>query len=96
MMTTLGRWLDMDDEYPVVLADMPASIKGYVCKIGDDIVIVINARLSHEQQQIEYIHEVEHIQTGDIYRSGGADRLEIYAHRIGGGCCYGKKEKSRV
>jgi hypothetical protein len=72
----------MDDKYRVVLADMPASIKGYVCKICDDIVIVINSKLSHEQQKVEYIHEVDHIESGEIMMVSSADMIEIHAHHI--------------
>ena len=77
-----GRWLDMDDEYPVVLADMPTTIRSYVCKHGDDIVIVINARLAVEERLQRYLHEVGHITTGDISMSSGADMIEIHAHHI--------------
>lgn len=72
----------MDEQYPVVLADMPTTIRSYVCKHGDDIVIVINARLAAEDRLQRYKHEVDHITAGDIMMSSGADMIEIHAHHI--------------
>lgn len=74
----------MDEQYPVVLADMPTTIKSYVCKLGDYISIVINARLTQEQQRNCYQHEVEHIHRGDFTACSCADWIEIRAHGIGG------------
>lgn len=51
---------------PVVLKDLPPRIRGFVC-LGSDYnpCIVINSRLSREQQQKTYRHEMNHIQHGD-------------------------------
>ena len=54
-------------EVPVVLKDLPIRIKGFVC-LGSDYspVIIINSRLSAEQQRKTYQHEVNHILNGDM------------------------------
>ena len=53
---------------PVILQDLPTHIKGFTC-LGSDYnpIIVINSRLSFEQQQTIYIHEYMHIKSGQIY-----------------------------
>ena len=54
-------------EVPVVLKDLPIRIKGFVC-LGSDYnpVIIINSRLSAEQQRRTYQHELNHILNGDM------------------------------
>ena len=55
-------------DVPVVLKDLPVRIHGFVC-LGSDYepIIIINSRLSREQQQKTYKHELQHIQRGEIY-----------------------------
>ena len=57
----------MNDNVPVVLKDLPVSIHGFVC-LGSDYepVIVINSRLTVEQQHETFLHEMEHIRSGQI------------------------------
>ena len=56
-----------DANVPVVLMDLPTRIHGFVC-LGSDFspCIVINARLSVEQQKKTYKHEMNHIINGDM------------------------------
>lgn len=55
-----------NDPIPVVLKDLPPRIRGFVC-LGSDYnpCIVINSRLSREQQRKTYQHEMAHIRHGD-------------------------------
>ena len=55
-------------DVPVILKDLPVKIHGFVC-LGSDYepIIIINSRLSWEQQQRAYRHELLHIQRGEIY-----------------------------
>lgn len=55
-------------DVPVVLKDLPVKIHGFVC-LGSDYepIIIINSRLSWEQQRKTYKHELQHIQRGEIY-----------------------------
>ena len=57
----------MTDPVPIVLKDLPPSVKGFVC-LGSDYnpIIVINSRLSFEMQQEVYLHEYMHIKNGQI------------------------------
>lgn len=58
----------MNDIVPVVLMDLPTHVHGFVC-VGSDYnpCIVINSRMSFEQQQKTFKHEMEHIESGDMY-----------------------------
>ena len=65
----------MNEERPAVLVNLPTSIRGFVFHDDDgEPVIVVNARLTHEQNQRTYKHEKKHIQRGDI--KGYSIRLE--------------------
>ncbi len=57
----------MIDNVPVVLQDMPVQIRGFVC-LGSDYspCIVINSRMSVEQQRKTYLHEVKHLESGQF------------------------------
>lgn len=53
---------------PVVLKNLPAGIRGFVC-LGSDYepVIIINSSLPVEQQRKTYRHELNHIIRGEIW-----------------------------
>ena len=55
-------------DVPVVLIDLPVNIHGFVC-LGSDYepIIIINSRLSREQQQKTYRHELKHIKLNELY-----------------------------
>lgn len=55
-------------ETRVILMDLPPSVRGFTC-LGEDYspVIILNARLSLEQQRKTYRHELRHIVRGDLY-----------------------------
>ena len=56
------------DNIPIVLKDLPVHVRGFVC-LGSDCepIIVINARMSKEQQLRTYKHEIKHLQRGEMY-----------------------------
>lgn len=56
-----------DQDVTVVLKDLPTHIRGFVC-LGSDYnpCIVINSRMTFEQQQRTYHHEMNHITSGQI------------------------------
>ena len=56
------------DNIPIVLKDLPVHVRGFVC-LGSDFepIIVINARMSREQQLRTYKHEIEYLQRGEMY-----------------------------
>ena len=57
----------MHEDVQVVLIDLPPRIHGFVC-LGSDYnpCIVINSRLSVEQQQRTFHHEMKHIINGEM------------------------------
>lgn len=73
-------------EKKIVLVDLPCSVKGFVRKNEDEsFTIVINSRLSYEQQTAIYKHEVAHIMNGDFDYTGEtktADEIEKITHGL--------------
>ena len=59
---------DEEHEVTVVLQDLPTTVRGFVC-LGSDYnpCIVINARMSSEQQRKTFRHELGHIMRGEMY-----------------------------
>lgn len=55
------------NENEVILADLPTSVRGFVF-LGDDgePVIVVNSRLTREQNLKTFKHEKRHIRRGDM------------------------------
>ncbi len=54
-------------EEKVILQDLPVSVKGFVFEGEDgDPVIVVNSRLTWEQNRKTFGHEQEHIRKGDM------------------------------
>lgn len=69
------------DNINVLLENMPTTIRAYTVSNADDsYTVVINARLSSEQQRLSYYHECSHIVNGDYDKKTDVGILEIYAH----------------
>jgi len=53
---------------PVVLARLARNVHGF-CTIGSDYepIIVLNVQLSPEQMRRTYLHELRHLQKGDLW-----------------------------
>ena len=58
----------MNDEHRhVVLANLPTSVRGYVYLDSDgNPVIVLNARLTREQNRRTWQHEEKHIERNEL------------------------------
>lgn len=56
------------NDVPIVLKDLPPDVRGFIC-LGSDYepIIVINSRMSREQQLETYRHEQKHLKRGDMY-----------------------------
>lgn len=63
----------------VRLMDLPPRIKGFVTMRGGEPVIVLNARLNHEQNLKTFLHEKKHIDNGD-FEKFDVDIIEREAH----------------
>lgn len=56
------------DELEARLVDLPTSVRGFCYHDEDgEVYIVLNARLTHEQNRKTYLHEQAHIVNGDMY-----------------------------
>ena len=64
--------------------ELPYKIRGFVRETcepdGDYYTIILNSRLSFEQQQKTYLHEMEHIKNDD-FRKESVDEIEKIRHR---------------
>jgi len=60
----------MNDERPALLVDLPTSVRGF-CFHDDDgeEFIVLNSRLTREQNCLTYDHERKHIEHGEMYKT---------------------------
>lgn len=56
------------NEKEALLVDLPTSVRGF-CYHDDDgeAFVVLNARLTREQNLKTYDHEQKHIERGDLY-----------------------------
>jgi len=54
-------------EERIILLDLPTSVRGFVFQGEDgEPVIVVNSRLTREQNRATYDHERDHIARGDM------------------------------
>lgn len=63
----------------VRLMDLPPRIKGFVTMRGGEPVIVLNARLTREQNLKTYLHELRHLRNDD-FEKADVDQIEHDAH----------------
>jgi Zn-dependent peptidase ImmA (M78 family) len=75
--TQSQRNVIMMTDIPTILIDLPVHVHGFVC-LGSDYepIIIINARMSREQQLQTYKHEMKHIQRGDMYNINYIEYME--------------------
>ena len=56
------------EEEKALLVDLPTSVRGFCYHDNDgEAFIVLNARLTREQNKKTYDHEQDHILRGDMY-----------------------------
>lgn len=71
----------MNLQTQVILADMPTRIRSYVVRCnGDTYTIVLNSKLSYEQNVVSYKHELQHIANNDFNKTNNVNFIEIHAH----------------
>ena len=70
----------MEDVF-VRYMELPSTIRSFVVANKDmTYTIILNCKLSHEQNLISYQHELDHILRGDYERKCSVDLIEINAH----------------
>ena len=72
----------MEFEYiQILLEDLPTRIRAFSRLNADSgYTIVINARMSYEQQLKSYEHELQHIKGNDFYKDIDAGTIEYLRH----------------
>ena len=63
------------------LVSLPATIKSYVVQNSDmSYTILLNNRLTHEQNMLCYAHEMSHIINHDFDKNADINEIERNAH----------------
>ena len=66
--TLMPEVMTMTEDRPAILDNLPTSVKGFCFHDNDgEAFIVLNARLTWEQNLRTYDHEKEHIKRGDMF-----------------------------
>lgn len=64
-----------------VLLNLPHKIKGFIRKNEDDeYVCVLNSRYSWETNRETILHELKHIDNGDLYKELTVNETELKRH----------------
>lgn len=71
----------MNDDYNVVMQDLPTTIGGFTKETDGYYTIVLNSRMTHERNRQSYIHEMSHIDNMDFDRDCSVDQIEVETHR---------------
>lgn len=71
-------------EYLTIFKDLPTQIKALTVKNRDDsYTVILNSRLSYEQQRQSFLHELQHITNCDFEKDCSIDELEFKLHKGG-------------
>lgn len=66
--TLMPEVMIMTEDRPAILDNLPTSVKGFCFHDNDgEAFIVLNARLTWEQNRRTYDHEKRHIERGDMF-----------------------------
>lgn len=72
----------MEQNPNVLLLDLPTKIYSFIRENADgSYTIVLNARLSAEDRERHYEHEIEHIKMRDFESDMTADEIEYLRHK---------------
>lgn len=73
--------MEIDGTVFVRLVDFPTCACGGMVLLNDDgtHTILLNSRLSHEQNLKSYLHEKNHIEHNDFYRGADVEDMEVEA-----------------
>lgn len=70
-------------DYNIRLMDLPTGVKGLVKEKGDYYTIVLNSRLTWEQNRKTFRHDYDHLEDND-YEKSDVDAIESISHKKGG------------
>lgn len=71
----------MNEDYNVVMQDLPTTIGGFTKETDGYYTIVLNSRMTFERNQKSYIHELGHIDNGDFDKECSVDQIELENRR---------------
>ena len=67
----------------VKCVELPTAVRSFVVANNDmTYTVILNSKLSREQNLLSYQHELDHILNGDYEKKCSADFIEITAHAI--------------
>ena len=69
----------MNENFNVVMKDLPTSIGGFTKETDGYYTIVLNSRMTYERNKQNYIHEKDHIDNRDFDRYCSVDQIEVEA-----------------
>lgn len=72
----------LECDYRVILMDLPETIPGFIQERDGYYTIVINSRLSMDDQREALAHELDHLRRGDMSSDLTADSIEAAAHGV--------------
>lgn len=65
-----------------ILLDLPYDCRGYIIRTTDEECCVLNARMTLEQNQKTYLHELKHLKNHDLDSSEDINTIETRAHAL--------------
>ena len=64
-----------------ILLNLPYDCPGFIIETEDNTCCVLNARMSREQNEQTYMHELRHLHYGDLRSELSAGEIERIRHR---------------
>ena len=66
-----------------ILLNLPYDCRGYIIENieSGDTCCVLNARMTHEQNQKTYEHELKHLECDDLHSELSANEIESLRHK---------------
>ena len=66
-----------------ILLNLPIDCRGYIIRTidTDEECCVLNARLTHEQNPLTYLHELKHLNGNDLDSTEDVNKIESKRHK---------------
>ena len=71
----------MNDDFKIVYEDLPTTISGFTKETDGFYTIVLNSRMTFEQNRKTYADETDHIDSRAFDSEQSADQIEMESHR---------------
>ena len=70
----------MNDDFKVIYKDLPTTIGGFTKETDGFYTIVLNSRMTFEQNRKTYTDEADHIDSKAFDSEQSADQIEMESH----------------